>query len=120
MKIKTKQISGTLALLVASLILVGFISIYLAISKSNQVIQELTESRLESTLMLKKSHIEDYLRGLIQQFELMSKDQSASAASFHFDSTFPFFEQSSGILNAEKSEDEIISLNTFSPHILNV
>ncbi|KZX85976.1 hypothetical protein A3715_16765 [Oleiphilus sp. HI0009] len=104
MKIKTKQISGTLALLVASLILVGFISIYLAISKSNQVIQELTESRLESTLMLKKSHIEDYLRGLTQQFELMSKDQSASAASFHFDSTFPFFEQSSGISDAEKSE----------------
>lgn len=104
MKIKTKQLSGTLLLLVSSLLFVGLTAIYLASTKSTQTIEAITKSKLTSILALKKSHIEDYLRGVTQQFALMSADQNTGAASFHFDSTFDLFEQSSGISNAQKEE----------------
>lgn len=104
MKIKTKQVAETLALLIASLLLVGLTTIYLASTKSNETIQDITRSKLTSILALKKSHIEDYLSGVTKQFALMATDPSASAASFHFDSTFDSFEQSSGITEEQKNE----------------
>ncbi|WP_156492218.1 hypothetical protein, partial [Oleiphilus sp. HI0080] len=102
MKIKTKQVSGTLLLLISSLLFVGLTAIYLASSKSTQTIATITESKLTSILALKKSHIEDYLSGVTKQFALMSADQNTGAASFHFDSTFDSFEQSSGISQSQK------------------
>ena len=104
MKIKTKQVTGTLLLVVTSVLLVGLTAIYIANTKSHQTIQDITHSKLTSILALKRSHIEDYLNGVTQQFELMAKDQSAGAASFHFDSTFDSIEQSSGISEAQKNE----------------
>jgi methyl-accepting chemotaxis protein len=104
MKIKTKQVSGTLLLLISSLLFVGLTAIYLASTKSTQTIETITKSKLTSILALKKSHIEDYLSGVTQQFALMSADQNTGAASFHFDSTFDSFEQSSGITDAQKEE----------------
>lgn len=104
MKIKTKQVSGTLLLLISSLLFVGLTAIYLASTKSTKTIEAITQSKLTSILALKKSHIEDYLSGVTQQFALMSADQNTGAASFHFDSTFDSFEQSSGITEAQKEE----------------
>lgn len=104
MNIKTKQVSGTLFLLVSSLLLVGLTAIYIASTKSNETIQDITRSKLTSILALKKSHIEDYLSGVTQQFALMAGDQNTGAASFHFDSTFDAIEQSSGISDSEKQE----------------
>jgi methyl-accepting chemotaxis protein len=104
MKIKTKLIVGSLTLVLVSLLLVGLTAIYLANSKSQQAISDLTQSKLESILALKKAHVEAYLSGLRNQFQLMAKDQNTGSASFHFDSTFDAFVQSSGISEQQKAE----------------
>jgi methyl-accepting chemotaxis protein len=104
MKIKTKLVFGSLSLVFLSLLLVGLTAIYIANSKSQQTISELTQSKLESILALKKAHVEAYLTGLRNQFQLMAKDQNTGSASFHFDSTFDAFTQSSGISEQQKND----------------
>ena len=73
MKIKQKLIYGSLTLVLASLILVGLIGNYIAKDKADHTISELTKSKLEAILALKKSHIEAYLNGLQKQVQLMAQ-----------------------------------------------
>lgn len=104
MKIKTKLISGSLALVLGALILVGVIATNLATSMASATISELTESKLQSILELKKRHIEAYLSGLRKQVQLMAQDQNTGSANYHFWSTFDVIEQSSSIKDAQKEE----------------
>lgn len=104
MKLKTKLVSGSLILVFSSLLLVGLTAIYVANTKSTETIRELTRSKLNSILELKKSHIEAYLEGLRNQFQLMAKDQNTGSAGFHFSSTYDSVVQSSSLSEQEKDE----------------
>jgi len=102
MKIKSKLIYGSVALVLLSLMLVGVTASYISTSKSHQAIAELTQSKLESILELKKRHIEAYLSGLRKQFQLMAKDQNTGSANYHFWSTYDVMTQSSSINDDKK------------------
>jgi len=102
MKIKQKLIYGSLALVLASLILVGLIGNYIAKDKADHTISELTKSKLEAILALKKSHIEAYLNGLQKQVQLMAQDQNTGSANYHFWATYEFIKDSSGIKGEQK------------------
>jgi methyl-accepting chemotaxis protein len=104
MKIKTKLIYGSLTLVLVSLLLVGLTATYIASSKSEQTISELTQSKLSSILALKKAHIEAYLNGLRKQFQLMAQDQNTGSANFHFFNTYDVIVQSSGMSEPKKQE----------------
>ncbi len=104
MTIKSKLIYGSVTLVLASLLLVGITATILATNKSYESLSALTQSKLESILELKKRHIEAYLSGLRQQFQLMAKDQNTGSANYHFWSTYDVITQSSSISDEQKSE----------------
>lgn len=104
MKIKSKLIYGSLSLVLISLLLVGLSASYIASTKSQQTISELTQSKLSAILELKKAHIEAYLSGLRKQFQLMAQDQNTGSANFHFFNTYDAIVQSSGMSEIKKQE----------------
>lgn len=97
MKIKTKLIYGSSALVLVSILLVGLTAMIVANNKSYETLAAQAQSKLVSILELKKRHIEAYLSGLRQQFQLMSKDQNTGSANYHFWSTFDVITQSSSM-----------------------
>jgi len=114
MKIKSKLVIGSLTLLLTSLALVGLTSTYIASTKTNSALADLTKSKLESVLALKKAHIEAYLSGLTKQFQLMGKDQNTGAAAFHFDSTIDVINQSSSMSEDKKAQLKQYFKNNFA------
>jgi len=102
MKIKHKLISGSLALVLSSILLVGGIANYVAKGMATQTISELTQSKLESILALKKAHIEAYLSGMRKQVQLMAQDQNTGSANYHFWATYEFIKNSSGLNQDQK------------------
>ncbi|MDX1452892.1 MAG: hypothetical protein R3183_10060, partial [Oleiphilaceae bacterium] len=102
MKIKTKLIYGSSALVLVSILLVGLTAMIVANNKSYETLAAQSQSKLVSILELKKRHIEAYLNGLRQQFQLMSKDQNTGSANYHFWSTFDVITQSSSMSEQKK------------------
>jgi len=106
MKVRTKLVSSTLVLVLLSLFLFGMIANYIATSSAGDALSRSTQAKLESTLQLKKNHIEDYLSGLLNQVKLMALDQNTSAANYHFWSTIDVIDQSSSISDQQKQAVE--------------
>jgi len=104
MKIKTKLISGSLILVLGSLLLVGVVANGVATHMATETISDLTKTKLQAILELKKRHLEAYLDGLRKQVQLMALDQNTGSANYHFWATFDAIKQSSSLDENEKQQ----------------
>ncbi len=104
MKIKTQLVYGSLTLVIGSVVVVGMVANYIAKEKSSEIINDLTQSKLLSTLELKKKHIESYLTDLRGQVKLMAIDQNTESANYHFLASIDDMKKSSSIKEKQKKE----------------
>ena len=104
MKLKSKLVYGAFSLVFCSLLLVGLVSNVVMGNLVSDAVEQLTRSKLETVLALKKRQIESYLEGLRKQVQLMALDPNSSSAAFHFDSSLDILDQNTSFSDQQRAE----------------